>query len=593
MLGSHEHSPSGSGQSCLAIGERWRVWHGPVAPGLGVRRVSVSGCDLVVLGCSAATDADLRWVASDVAAGRVDSFKGVGGSRVVVAARGDEVLVSGDLAGQRPVFHPSVSCDGLVAASHARLLAVHAGPRAGLDAEWLAAHLLLPGAADVWWTRTPWRGVNALRPGWTLHARGDGTLTQARHTMLSAPAESLESGALALRESLRQAVGSRVGDARCPTADFSGGLDSSTLAVLASDHVDGLAALTVATGGVDDAQIATEAAQQVARVRHQVIAEPAALLPYADLEHAPPTDEPWFGAATSARERWWMRQVAAEGSDLHLSGDGGDGVLLATPAYLADLSAARHGQALWRHAVGWARLRHQAPHSLIRAAVGLRGTSHAQFCRSAAERLDASTRSPQGWAELVSRFTISPAGRWATREARAAVARLLREHADTHAEAGVPGRMGIGDAAAMQALNAFARRQRLDGDVAAQWLVNHHAPYLDDGVVRACWSVPAWQRTSPIQVKPLLRRAMTGTVPAAVLDRTTKGDYTAPAYRGLRAHAGALRELISTSRLAAAGLFHRAELMAELDRGIRGHSIRLAALDAVIGTEVWLRHHEQ
>src|SRR5690606_15912791 len=137
--------------------------------------------------------------------------------------------------------------------------------------------------------------------------------------------------------------------------DFSGGLDSSSLAVLASAVAGEVPALTVATEGVDDVAVAAEAARQVPTLRHHVIAEPSALLPYADLERTPLTDEPWLGAVTSARERWWMQQVCSAGSDLHLSGDGGDGVLLATPAYLADLVSARQGRALWRHAVASAR----------------------------------------------------------------------------------------------------------------------------------------------------------------------------------------------------------------------------------------------
>jgi len=533
----------------------------------------------------------LERAARGIAAGQVDALEHVGGSRVVLAARADELLISGDLAGQRPVYYPRDSRDGLVAGSHARFLS--AGTSRGVDWDWLAAHLLVPGAADVWWTRTPWRGVKALRPGWTLRIAGDGTTTQVCHVALPAPGQNVEDSATALFESLRQAVRSRVRDARCPTADFSGGLDSSSLAVLASAVAGEVPALTVATEGVDDVAVAAEAARQVPTLRHHVIAEPSALLPYADLERTPLTDEPWLGAVTSARERWWMQQVCSAGSDLHLSGDGGDGVLLATPAYLADLVSARQGRALWRHAVGWARLRHQAPHALIRAAVALRGTSYPQACHNAADQLAKNTRAGRGWAGLVSWFRVSAAAEWATHEGRAAVARMLREHAETRAHASVPGRMGIGDSAAFLALNAFARQQRLDADVAEQWSVNHHAPYLDDGVVRACWSVPAWQRTTPEQAKPLLRRAMNGTVPASVLDRRTKGDYTTPAYQGLRAHADTLRDLLGSSRLAEAGLFDRNRMMSELDRAINGHSIRLAAFDAMIGTELWLRQQEQ
>lgn len=588
MLGSHEYSPPGGDRPCLTIAGRWRLWHGRVAPGHGVRRASVSGCDLVVLGCTPANDAELHRVAREMAAGQVDAVQRVDGSRVAFAARDDELLIAGDVAGQRPVYYARASRDGLVAGSHARPLA----GSDGLDWDWLAAHLLVPGAADVWWTGTPWQGVNALRPGWTMRVASDGATTQACRVVLPAPARTVEDSAAALAGALDGAVRCRVSASGRPTADFSGGLDSSTLAVLASYLVEELPALTVATEGVDDAEAAARAAREVPSLRHRVVAEPAALLPYAELDRVPRTDEPWLGAATSARERWWMQQVRAEGSDLHLSGDGGDGVLLATPAYLADLATPRRGRALWRHAVGWARLRHQAPHALLRASVALRGTSYGQACRLAADQLVTGTRAGRGWAGLVSWFQLGAAAEWATHDGRAAVAGMLRAHADTHTHASVPGKMGIGDSAAFLALNAFARQQRLDADVAAQWSVNHHAPYLDDGVVRACWSVPAWQRTTPEQAKPLLRHAMHGTVPASVLERRTKGDYTTSAYQGLRANADTLRELIHNSRLAEAGILDRNTLMSALDRGINGQSFRLAAFDAVIGTELWLRANE-
>lgn len=574
MLGLHEHSLPGRGRPCLTIAGRWRLWHGRPAPGLGVHRVSVPGCDLVVLGYCPAAEADLHRVANDVAAGEVDALDRVGGSRVVLAARHEEVLICGDLAGQRPVYYPRTPGTGLVAGSHARLVAANAG---------------VPGAADVWWPRTPWRAVNVLRPGWTMRIARDGTTTQTCRVPLPLPGRSTKDAAAVLSESLRRAVASRVKAASRPTADFSGGLDSSTLAVLASADVDELPALTAATEGVDDAEVAIQAARQIPALRHRVITEPPTLLPYADLDRTPLTDEPWLGTVTGARERWWLGLVRSEGSDLHLSGDGGDGVLIATPAYLADLVSPRHGPMLWRHTVGWARLRHQAPHALIRAALALHSTSYAQACRDAARQLRSNAPVRHGWTRLISWFNVTGAADWATPEGRAVVADMLHEHAEANAEASVPGRMGVGDSAALLALHAFARQQRLDAEVAEQWSVNHHAPYLDDEVVRACWSVPAWQRTTPEQAKPLLRLAMGGTVPACVLDRRTKGNYTTPAYHGLRANVDTLRDLVNSLRLAEVGLVDRNKVMAELNRGINGHSIRLAAFDVLIGTEIWLR----
>lgn len=114
----------------------------------------------------------------------------------------------------------------------------------------------------------------------------------------------------------------------------------------------------------------------------------------------------------------------------------------------------------------------------------------------------------------------------------------------------------------------------------------------DDGVVRACWSVPASVRTTPEQPKPLLRHAVGGLVPASIIDRRTKGDYTALSYRGLHRNADALDDLLASSRLDALGLIDAQAVRAELGKGAQGVPIRLGAFDTVIGVELWLRSTE-
>jgi asparagine synthase (glutamine-hydrolysing) len=186
-------------------------------------------------------------------------------------------------------------------------------------------------------------------------------------------------------------------------------------------------------------------------------------------------------------------------------------------------------------------------------------------------------------------FGASGAATWATPEAREMVTDTLREHAEQHRTPVVPGEFGIGDTAAWLSLNAFARGQRVYDQMAAACGVNHHAPYLDDGVVRACWSVPAWVRTTPEQAKPLLAHAVRDLVPHRLVGRRTKGDYTELAYQGLRRHADALTDLFTRSRLAELGLVDEARVVAELRRGVAGLPIRLGAFDAVLATELWLR----
>ncbi len=584
-----QDSCASSGWS-VATANGFRLCYGQSGAVVRLRQIDVPGCQLFVVGCCTTPQTELPGVAGRLARGDTTALAAVDGSRVVIAVRSDDVLVAGDLAGQCPVFYGSFN-DQVVVGSHAGKLAEFVGQ--SLNREWLATRLLLPSVSDVWWTGTPWHGVLAVRPGWLLRVSSEGKATTRQWLNLGVPDAGLISGGHALRTALQRAVAAWVAAAELPTVDLSGGLDSSTVAVLAARAAPvPVRALTLIVDGVEDASAAAHAARVVSGLTHEQVKIPDAVLPYSDLDQLLVVDEPADYLVAGAWLQWWRRYLAEDGSDVHLGGDGGDGVLLALPSYLADLASPRTGRALWRHASGWARLRHQAPHTLVRAAVALRRTPYRDALTRAADRLIQGGSGPTGWARLVSWFDIGGVGTWATSEARHLVASCLRRHADEHATPAVPGKFGIGDATAWLSLNAFARGLRSDVALAAACGVTLQSPYLDDGVVRACWSVPASVRTTPEQPKPLLRHAVDGLVPASVVDRRTKGDYTALSYRGLHRNADAIDDLLASSRLGALGLIDTQAVRAELDRGAAGVPIRLGAFDTLMGVELWLRSTE-
>jgi asparagine synthase (glutamine-hydrolysing) len=414
-------------------------------------------------------------------------------------------------------------------------------------------------------------------------------VSSTRWLDLGKPRADLAAGAEALRVALRRAVAHRVEVADVLTADLSGGLDSSAVAALAVLDCPQLRAVTLQVDGVDDATAAAHVADLVPGLEHEVVRVPQAVLPYSDLDRVPVVDEPADFLVASAWSRWWRQTLAAGGSDLHLTGDGGDGVLLAVPSYLADLAAPRTIRELWRHANGWARLRNQSPAVLIRVAAEVRRTSYRDALTRAADRLTSGDPAPSGWARLVSWLEVGGVSAWATPDARQLAADCLRSHAAEHDASVVPGQFGIGDSTAWLSLNAFARGLRAPVSLAEECGISLQSPYLDDSVMRACWSVPASVRTTPDRAKPLLRCAVDGLVPATILDRNTKGDYTALSYRGLRANVDALDDLLSSSRLGELGLIDIDTVRAELHKGASGVSIRLGAFDAVVGTELWLQ----
>jgi asparagine synthase (glutamine-hydrolysing) len=569
---------------------RFRLWHDQSGVVVRLHRVDVPGCSLLIVGCCTTPDTELSGIAVRIACGDMAALAEVGGSRVVIAVRADDVLAAGDLAGQCPVFYGCFNGQ-VVVGSHAGTLAELVGR--SLNREWLAARLLVPSASDVWWTRSPWHGVHTVRPGWLLHVNPDGKATTKRWLDLDVPRAGLADGGQALRAELQRAVSARVAAAEMPTVDLSGGLDSSTVALLAARAARvPIRALTLTVNGVEDASAAAHAASTVAGMVYRQLEIPDTVLPYSDLDRPLIVDEPADHLVAGAWVRWWRRCLAEDGSDVHLSGDGGDGVLLALPSYLADLASPHTLRTLWRHASGWACLRHQAPHTLVRAAVALRRTPYREALMRAAARLVQGGSGPIGWVRLVSWIDLGGAATWATSEARHLVASHLRRHADEHATPAVPGKFGIGDATAWLSLNAFARGLRSEVAVGAACGITLQSPYLDDGVVRACWSVPASVRTTPEQPKPLLRHAVDGLVPASVVNRRTKGDYTALSYRGLHRNADAIDHVLASSRLGSLGLIDIQSVRTELQKGAAGLPIRLGAFDTVLGMELWLRSTE-
>jgi asparagine synthase (glutamine-hydrolysing) len=541
----------------------------------------------MVIGFCATSEQDLFAVATRVARGDLDALVLVGGSSVVIAVRPDDVVVVGDLAGQCVVFHARSPLGEVVISSQASELARIVG--GSLAPDWLAARLLLPGASDIWWTGSPWQGVSAVRPGWALHVSRAGQVETRPWTVLPPPDSSLEDAGARLLGALEEGVGIRMAEATNPTADLSGGLDSSTLALLAVRARGELSVVTLDVPGVDDVEIASELAGQVPGLTHELWPVPDAVLPYSDLESLPVLDEPADMAVASAWLRWWMNRLAERGSDLHLSGGGGDGVLLGLPTYLADLATPKTMGQLWRHASGWAHLRNQSPWSLVQAAVKLRRTTYRDALREVAQQLAEGGSDGTGWTRLIRWIGHSALNEWIQPDARRSVAQTLLSHAEGNASPAVPGRFGVGDSTALTSLAGFSRTQKLYTELAATCGVNYQTPFLDDEVVRACWSVPASVRTTPTTPKPLLQHAVQGVVPDVLLDRRTKGDYTSLSYRGLRANVSMLDDLFTQSRLGALGLVDDKSLRRVVRQGAAGVAIRLGAFDVLVSTELWLR----
>lgn len=544
------------------------------------------------LGACPATDAQLRdAVRSMTAGGRVDLLRTLPGSFAVVIDNGHHVQVLTDRAGLHPVFHTRLA-DGTVFSSDALMAAAlhHRNLGEAINSRALSATLFAPDLPDLGTPDSVFSRVQRIGPDHVLAIPADQRVWARR---LPAPAHLTDVGVArtTLREALETAVGVRVRNAGRLSTDLSGGLDSSTLAVLAARAGAQPLAVTYADSYAvndEDVQFAAQVTVEVG-LRQAVVTGDAATLPFTAMETTPLTDEPSLDTLIIARTRHRLSPALAYGSELHLTGDGGDVVLTAPGlTYLGDLARARNRHRLRHEADGWARLRHLPARQVRQAAHRLAATPWPDTVRHLTDHLAnphptvPARRNPGNqlaWTRL------SPAAAWAGTQARRALIDQLHLISETPR---IP-RSDSADGAALRTLHGHGAATRTFSQITRALGLPVHAPYFDNQVIDACLAVTAADRTTVDRAKPLLAAATADILPAALLKRRTKGDYTGCEYHGLRANARPLRELLADPYLAAAGILDPEGPRDVLRRGLTGVPIPMGALGAVIATERWLR----
>lgn len=497
---------------------------------------------------------------------------------------GDRVAVAGDLAGTVRWWWARRR-DGVHVALSPLPLARSPQPRVNPLA--LAAHLILPDTVPGLSDDSLYLGVQALSPSRILVISGDHVSTERRP---NPPSVSVRDAPDAFAEALTESVRAHTAGAVTVSADLSGGLDSSTVALLAARNSRPVTALTYTDPYAvndDDAGYAFALAQGEPGLEHQVLTGGRDELPFTGLASAPFTDLPTLDTPLYTRTRFRLAPVA--GTGVHLVGDGGDVALGAPITYVADgVRLATAGRFL-TECTGWARLRHRPVHRLVRAAVAVSRMSYRTALTNAATELE--TLRPRRaehvrvFESSISWLQVSKVARWATPSARAQVAEALRVCRPGGEEDGA-------DAHARRIIHAHGSAARSFLHVAAGLDVPVVVPFFDSRVLAACLSVPAWQRTTVRQAKPLLRQAFADRLPADLFARRTKGDYSACEYHGLRVNAGEVRALLTDSRLADLGIIDPAAVRTDLEAAISGARAPMGALSQVVATEVWLRQLE-
>ncbi|REE96913.1 asparagine synthase-related protein [Thermomonospora umbrina] len=563
---------------------RWKS--GQVIRGeAGERRIAVLG--------HAATDSErLTRLAGECRTIRdLDRVSGtLPGGYHLVATIGDTVRVQGSLSSARQVFYGAVQ--GItVAADRPDTLALLAGK--GIREDLVAGRLLAPLPPWPIIEQSLWHGIEALPAGCYLELSASGAGRPVCWWQPPEPHVPLEKGAERVRAALSDAVRSRTHGKATISADLSGGMDSTSVCFLASGSVGRLITVhrTPHDKGDEDSAWAARAASAIPGSDHLVIGTDEIPGWFAGLlEPDPDVEAPVLGVHLRGALAHLARRLSASGSELHLTGDGGDELFLPNPLYLHELVRRRPFTALrvlradraltrWRLRPTLRALRDDQPFHT--------------WLSDVAETVDAPLRGVrgvpfQGWG-ISYRL---PA--WATPEAAESVRGLLRGLATSGTEPLSPIR---GQHSVLQDIRVCGDVMRRAGRLTARHGLPYDSPFVDDQVVEAALSVDFTRTAMPDRYKPALVEAMRGIVPDSSLSRSTKSEYSADAYSGLRRHREELLELCDDMRLAHLGLVDAEALRATL-LSLPPSSLHLLPLLSTLACEVWLRsltvaHREQ
>ncbi|MFB0617899.1 albusnodin/ikarugamycin family macrolactam cyclase [Streptomyces sp. AGS-58] len=568
----------------------WGPWHaGEVrtAAHARVRVVAVGQC----LADSTRMRDDLKRSAGDGDRERLTRWPGA--YLLLVLEQGGRVTAYADPAGQFPLYYARHN-GRTVISTRAAAVAVMTGREGTPDTLALAAHIVCPAVPELAGTRTGFAGVHRLGPGEALRADpATGTLTRSAYAPLAPDGDAcMEDIAPRLRTSLKQAVALRARDATRTTCDFSGGMDSTSLAFLAADVVDPLDAFVYhhRAAPAGDLHHAQRHAREATAIRLRLTQGGIASLPYATVSARGPADQPDPSTAIVARLRLRLTHIASRGGGVHLTGEGGDALLTAPPAYLGEMAACRTVRRLTHDALALGRLRRVSPARIAHQALRLAHTPLDRALHDLATRLERPLPHPPRWLDAIAWWSPpGPEASWLTPRARRELAELAAERAGQvrRGEAGP----GPGTRAALCELRSSASLHSQLVDVARPFGVWPQAPFLDGDVVRACMSLATPWKADPFAVKPLLRAALAGAVPDAVLGRRTKGAYAAEDYLGVRRAAADLRVRLARSPLADLGIVEPARVIAALDGAVDGLAAPFPALNRLLGVDVWLGGH--
>lgn len=512
--------------------------------------------------------------------GECAALNALPGNYTTVVERQNEMAISIDQSGVYPFYYRTAG-DSLQVSDTSTDLGTE--PNASyLAATIVSCPILATGQSAI-------RNVVKLEGGQVARFPKHGEPAIADRHIVPDPHYSFEEAAVALGKTLTRAVGSRL-ELGLSTSDCSGGRDSGTISLLAarqsSRHYNALIQYTQGTiaGDLPHALAITRDYPNI--TLHQIIGGDE-VLPFQNMQSIGLTNEPDLGAAINARLRQRLMAARELGSELHMTGDGGDLVLNAPFLALVGLSRNSQSALLRELVIERASTNYKAPKELLEYIDDYSSKPFTAECQELAAYLqspiifhDQPFPYHTGWLPWpgASLNLLRPTMR-----------QKLAEHALNLQDNALFKNVGVAEGAIIGDLRNNGTSLRHLQILGQSLGIDVHAPFIDKHVMTACLRLPAHRRMIPGAFKPLLTAAFGDVLPPDLFKRVSKSAYAHELYRGLRISLPHIRGLLKDSRLADIGVIEPKNVLEEvmrLDMGIKGS---FSAICKVIGAELWIR----
>ena len=532
----------------IELAQHWGSWRAEE-----FRCVSHSQSRAVVIGhCFAANEELSAALACMVRTGQPEKFTQLPGSFIVLVFQPDGFTVISDLAGQFPIYYEKLKDFTIVTSCAHRI-----NRKNEVDKLRLSASLICAYSANIVGYRSCLSGMKCLPPASILKiSRGGSVQIYQYWTPNFEQPRDFYQAAQGLQFALENAVSARVNLGFPVSTDFSGGLDSTSLAFLATRHLSSkkLPAFTAIhpEAPAGDAGYAERYAKLNDRFDWRFVS-------YSLTNDLRLLEVPWVEDVDLSFPMLWtwfrdyMQQVNPQENQIHLLGTGGDDLLTQGAICIADLLREGRLVQFFHQSLLRARLRYSTPLELWKSGLQLARTNPTAALHRVADQIKLQPKDtlpqnnvPQLWPLVEGAVDLL------TASIRRELEELVRDTARKENEEF--GTSGVGNYQIVKGLRFTA--QSLTGlrFYVEDLNVQLHAPFLDRDVVKACLSLPSYQRIHPQQFKFLLREALRGIVPDVVLLRQSKGNYSASFFRQLQQELPLLRNIFHSSALVDLGI---------------------------------------